>query len=497
MATNIGRQRGIWLCLALLAPAWIAPRAWGQTPQLPLHDFAADPQWEGFRNRLLPEKLPAVKQEFGYRSSHHARGKGAGEIGGLVQRATRPAWYAREIPPVTLNDRLSASGRMAVTRADASSGALVGWFNHASRGWRTPSSLGMRVDGNGAKYWLFYEYGTRNHQTGGGGAFEGDRYQTTSTKPFAADGTVHTWSLNYDPDGNDGLGILTFEVDGKTWEPVKFGTGDKEEGTVFDRFGIWNVQIPGESLELYLDDLVVNGEKFEFGNDPGWTGEGNLAEHEERLLRPYHDFGFSPTRLAGGRPGEIGGTIFRDEKPAYYAARTEEPLGMDVELFASGKVSLTEAASDSGAFLGWFDSDSKRSKNDAEYDSRQKNYLAILIEGPSRIGHYFRPAYSTRTGGGLLAGPENYGGKLPPVIAPDGRPHEWSMHYDPRGAAGLGSITVRFDGAEQVLALRPGDKQQGATFDRFGFFNLQAGGHFVRVFVDDLKFTTRPVKQSD
>jgi hypothetical protein len=399
------------VCVALIfsfvtVARWIPVEA--AEPTAGLHGFETDPQWEGFRNRLLPAKLPRVEQSFGHRNSNFAGGAAAGEIGGTIQRATVPATYAREIPKLTLRDKLSASGKLAVTGAEGGSGALVGWFNQNSRGWRTPNSLGFRIDGNGGKYWLFYEYGTRRHETGGSGAFEGDRYQTTKTKPFRADGTVHEWKLDYDPDENEGHGVLTFTVDGKTWEPVKLPPGHKESGAEFDRFGIWNVQIPGAPLEHYLDDLVVNGQKFEFGSDPGWVGVGNDVKTEERMLRPFHDFGFSKSRHAGGELGEIGGIIFRDEKPAYYAAQIE-PLNLDMELRASGKVALLAAASDSGTQFGWFDAESKSGKHDSEYQSRQKNYLSIMVEGPSRIGHYFRPAYSTQTGSGLLAGPETYG----------------------------------------------------------------------------------------
>ncbi len=68
---------------------------------------------------------------------------------------------------------------------------MIGWFNENRRGWRTPNSLAFRIDGNGGKFWMFYEYGTRNWRTGGGGAFEGEQYQTTPTPPFPADGKPH------------------------------------------------------------------------------------------------------------------------------------------------------------------------------------------------------------------------------------------------------------------------------------------------------------------
>jgi hypothetical protein len=73
-------------------------------------DFATDPHWQGFRNRLLPKVLPIAQQDFGYRGSNVAGGESAGEIGGTIQRSHRRAYYAKLIVPKTLEEKLSASG---------------------------------------------------------------------------------------------------------------------------------------------------------------------------------------------------------------------------------------------------------------------------------------------------------------------------------------------------------------------------------------------------
>ena len=57
-----------------------------------------------------------------------------------------------------------------------------------------------------------------------------------------------------------------------------------------------------------------------------------------------------------------------------------------------------------------------------------------------------------------------------------------------------GQITVKFDDNIQTMDLKPGHKQSGATFDRFGFFNMQSGGWHVQLYVDDLKYTKAPGK---
>ena len=449
------------------------------------HAFTTDPGWEGYRNRLLPDPLPVVRQDFGYRPTQLAGGQ-PGEIGGTVYRTVTPAWYAKVIEEKTLDDRLSASGRFAVRRADAGSGVMFGWFHHDSRGWRTPNSLGFRIDGNGGSYWLFFEYGTQSRQTGGGGAFQGERYQTTTTKPFLADGTIHTWSLDYDPRGASGNGQITFRVDERTYR-VALAPEHRQAGASLDRFGIWNVQIGGQAMEVYFDDLVLDGQSEPFDHDPQWEGHGNHVEFAERVIRPLHDFGFSRTRHAGGTLGEIGGTIFRDTEPAYYAAPVAR-LSLEHPLYASGRVVLLSAGADSGVYLGWFDAASHRETH-RQTSSKPKNFLGVMIEGPSRVGHYFRAAYYDSARQGLAPTADQNTGTPRPVIDPDAKPHRWSLRYDPQAAGGHGRITVRLDQSVHTLDLRPEHRARGATFDHFGLLNIRAGGHHVQLFLDDLVYT--------
>jgi hypothetical protein len=369
---------------------------------------------------------------------------------------------------------------------------MIGWFNHdRSQGWRTPSSLGFRIDGNGGKYWLFYEYGTKARGTGGGGAFEGDRYQTTKTLPFPSDGSTHTWALDYDPHGAAGRGLLIFRCDNATYE-LPLVEGHQQQGATFDRFGIWNVQIGGDVMEVYLDDLRIDGGEESFDADPTWTGDGNHVEYEERIMRPYHDFGYSETSHTGGERGEIGGTVFRDERPMYYADRVG-PFSLDDELRASGKIVLRSAGADSAVVLGWFGADAKRNKQTSEYEARQTDYVGVIVEGPSQVGHYFRAGYATSTGAGGAPFDDTLAEKRP-VIYPDGKVHTWSLHYDPTGAAGQGQIAVTFNDATHHLDLNPGERTEGAKLDRFGLFNVQAGGHHVEVFLDDLEYSQVPDK---
>lgn len=39
------------------------------------------------------------------------------------------------------------------------------------------------------------------------------------------------------------------------------------------------------------------------------------------------------------------------------------------------------------------------------------------------------------------------------------------------------------------MDLDPAHRALGAVFDRFGIFNIQAGGHHVEIYLDDVSFT--------
>ena len=65
-----------------------------------------------------------------------------------------------------------------------------------------------------------------------------------------------------------------------------------------------------------------------------------IAEYADRALRPLHDFGYFDTHHAGGKKkGEIGGIVWRDERPAYYADKVG-PLSLEPSLARVGQAGL-------------------------------------------------------------------------------------------------------------------------------------------------------------
>ena len=54
---------------------------------------------------------------------------------------------------------------------------------------------------------------------------------------------------------------------------------------------------------------------------------------------------------------------------------------------------------------------------------------------------------------------------------------------------GHGEMRVTLGKESVTLALKPGQKAQGANLDRFGLFTSTAGGQMVKIYLDDLKYT--------
>src|SRR4029453_9777221 len=90
--------------------------------------------------------------------------------------------------------------------------------------------------------------------------------------------------------------------------PIKiFMVKDEIDRPVYmDRFGLFNVQLYHQYLDLYIGDLTVNGYKMDLSKDPNWEGKGNRVEFVEQDFQ-RQDFGYSQTNWAGKGIGEIGG----------------------------------------------------------------------------------------------------------------------------------------------------------------------------------------------
>lgn len=467
--------------------------------------FDADPGWEAHNNRIVPAKKLIVRQDFGFSATHFA-GRGKGEIGGVIQRTTTPASYARKIAPLTLNDKIRASGTFAITASQPGAGLFFGFFNAAQPGGsgRPIGSLGLNLDFEHSGGRLAVRLITGTNKSCGTfiTPYLPGKYRPT---PVRKDGTPYHWTLEYDPDGATGNGqfVFTFRTDIISTHPldtalppasldeakkrfphttrfvVDVTPGLKKEGASFDRFGLQNMMKTGGSATIYFDDLTLNGEALAFDTDPEWLGSGNRATFEDREQAGAHDFGFSAdTQHAGGAAkGEVGGGLWRSGEFAFYADRIES-LGLDQMLEARGRVKLLAAGPDSDMLLGWFSSESKQRGIGDHQD-----FVGIHVGGPTRVGHYFIPQLATSKGPG---GKVEHG----PTLTP-GRVFDWSLSYDPAANDGRGQMRVTLGMETVTLDLKPGVRQQGARLDRFGLFTNNIGGQLVKIYLDDLRYTAQ------
>jgi hypothetical protein len=464
--------------------------------------FDHDPGWEGYNNVIVPDNAIQVRQDFGY--------NGAGAIGGRIHRSTTKASYAAPLdPPRTLNDKLSASGSFEISATQSGGGVFFGFFNSQRPGGsgRPISSFGLNFGFERGGGRLLATVITDDDKSCGTflTPYLPGKYRPTTLKN---DGTRYDWTMNYDQDGARGNGqfTLTLRSDQHKAGPldtnlpanaqaealkrfpytntfvVDLTPGLKAQGATMDRFGVCNATKGGGAVTMLFSNLTLDGKPIDLSTDPKWIGHGNHVSFEDDDVTTAHHFGYSPdTHFAGGAAGEIGGSIWRGGKFAYYADRIG-PLNLEQRLEAKGKVMLATAAPDSDICMGWFNS--AASKTNGHGDTQ--DFVGVHIGGPTRIGHYFIPVFAASSGDRKIV---KQGG---PILVP-GKATDWSIVYDPSDD---GKISVTLGAESYTMALRPGQKAEGAKFDRFGLFNLAHKGGLVKLYIDDVEFTASPVVAS-
>ncbi len=500
---TVVRSMALLAMSVLASPVQIIRAADQTSSTFKSEHFDHDPGWEGYNNRNAPKDARMVKQDFGYSQTQFAS-KNPGEIGGSIQRASTPASYAAPLTPArTLDDKLTASGTFAASSGKGG-GVFFGFFNSQQPGGsgRPISSLGLDFGFKSNGGHLAVRLISSGNQSCGTfiTPFLPGKFRPT---PLKLDGTRYHWTLDYDPQAAGGNGRFTFTLHSDTHKTEDYGplpenfqqeaqarfpntttfTVDlppdlRKEGASFDRFGVCNMTKSGGAMNMFFGDLEYDGQVQDLSKDPGWIGVGNRTNFEDHELVGAYDFGYSAkTSFAGGSPGEVGGMLWRGLPFSFYADRVG-PLNLEQRLEASGKAKLVTAGPDSDIFLGWFNSAAKdKSEGVAE------NFVGIHVGGPTRIGHYFIPVLATAKGEKSVV-------KRGSVIKP-GKTFDWTLVYDPAANAGNGEMRVTLGAETVTLALKPNQKNQGASLDRFGLFTSTTGGQMVKIYLDDLKYTIR------
>lgn len=453
--------------------------------------FDKDPGWDGHNNRSDHFKPRPVKQDFGYSATAHAGGP-PGEIGGFITPDAEPAYYARKIPARSLAEPLTASGTLACTGREFH--VLIGFFNAETLNeWRTPNTVVLRISGRGDVFYAWLEYATSRWRAGGDEPRGFTEVPPGGGRPrplgFASKGAIHRWSLRYDPAGNKGHGIVTASIDEVT-AVCHVAAGHKADGATFNRFGLLNVMKSADGGgEVWLDDVNVNGQQEDFTLDPGWEGVRNRHSYVSNNVRPRFDFGYSPTRFAGGRnAGELGGIVFRGDcryapRMACYGDRLSE-LTLDKPLRAAGRISLRRGVTDSTTLLGFYHATDSMTVTPSQAAGLPNNFLGLTVGGPSREGFLVTPAYRVGTDSR-----ESRADEGPPVLHPDGTPHDWTLHYDPSAAAGRGQIKLAVGDRSIRLDLGEEARKARGRFNRFGLITTWIDGNGQHIYFDDLTYT--------
>ncbi len=528
-------QRLFGTMLAVLAGVQIASpfalAADTREPHVRTESFDQDPGWDAFNNRMKPDAgaIREVVQDFGYSPTAHAGGQ-PGELGGQVFRATQQAFYADKIPVKTLNDKLTASGKFSFDPMGGGGGIWFGWFlaQQEVGNARPKNGLGLNFDFERDGGRLAVRMSNQKNEFCGTFVtpYIPGRFRPSPLHPH----TPYEWTLTYDPQAGGGNGQFQFtlrslrsdettraldaklqaaadalpaeqramfgpkvgrpDYDGKTFV-VDLPPGFKQTGATFDHFGLLAGMKEGNPVKVYFDDLKYDGKSEDFAKDPKWDGSGNRQHYAEDLPTGYHDFGFSPeTHLAGGSPGEMGGTFWRLTKAYGYYADRIGPLTLNDPLEASGRLTLLVGSPDSEMAFGWFNSSQrdiphhlKNGKQQEGHLDKSDNFLGVYLAGPSRLGRCLQPAVITDKGTRRIFNNVDRA----PRPAP-GQSYQWTLKYDPAGADGNGTLTVTLGEATATLTLDRRTKEEGARFDRFGFFP-SGGGGMVRIYFDDLRYT--------
>jgi hypothetical protein len=484
------RWHSIWTALAWLAVS-AGAFCWAEERT---ETFDANPGWDGHHNRAMTPEPQEVRQDFGYSPTRHAGGEADGELGGYITPAAEAAYYAKAIVAATLDNPLTASGKLACMSGQFH--VLVGFFNSQSLNeWRTPNTLALRLYGRGDVFYAYVEYCTSRWRAGGDspGGFATEIDPETGRpqlRGFEGRGAVHTWSLRYAPDGHDGAGSLTVTIDDQT-AVCHLDPGHKQDGATLDRFGLMNLPKNfDQGGEVWLDDVDVNGQREDFADDPLWDQRSNRRTYTTTGVRPRFDFGYCDSHFAGGeRPGELGGIIYRGDcrhadRLAYYGDRLDT-LSLDKPLVASGKICLRRGVSDSTSLIGFFDAEDSLQVSEDQSSGLPVNFVGAAVEGPSREGFFCYPVYRLSGGSaGYAPAPDL------PRILPDGRAADWRLRYDPPTGDRPGRLTVALDDVSAQVDL-PADWPDEVRFNRFGIVTTWIDGNSQDLYFDDLTYTWR------
>lgn len=510
-------------------------------------DFSNDPGWEGFNNRVECEDPPLITQNFGWGPTNRTGGGPGEIGGIIWRSTTPAYYAMPLGPLSFKDKFSASGKIAVIAPAEEGFGFYIGFFNNERQGWRIWPSCGFRIGKviNGkARIYLDYKTGLDKgailnpdleipcdgsvhtwklvydpdatveanwpdplmpqYLKGVNNMRESEilkRAKKIDPKltlerlhklllqardaglvdDWYRKGRYHLWTLEKDADKMKGR--ITFQFDNNP--PVSYFLlpGHQEEPTCLNRFGVYNMQIYSGSLEFYLADLIVNGEKIELSQDPHWDGRNNRVTFRQKDFHARQNFGYSQTNWAGKSPGEIGGRFWGteviDPLHAYYADNVGE-LTLEDSISFSGWINFVKGAVDGRMLIGYFNRAARVADIEGEYKGDPPmQFIGIEILDQTRLGYSFSAVCSPRQDISFQ--------KRGPVYIPDCIKRPFSFRYDPN-AGKAGRITITLGSDTLTADLTEEQRRVGSTFDHFGLLNPRKGGKYVDVYFDDLKY---------
>ncbi len=516
-------------------------------------DFSQDPGWEGMNNRVQCQNCPTITQDFGWKPTNHNGDGIGEIGGIIWKSTTPAYYAMPIGPFSFKDKLTASGKIAAIAPPEEGFGFYIGFFNSERQGWRVWSSFGFRIgevihgrarfhldyktgraagailnpdieipcDGSVHRWKLTYEPeatvveswpdprlpqwigSTSNvHEDSVLKRAKKDEPSITKKKlhelllqardaglvdHWYRKGSYHLW--NIEKNAAQMKGKITFQFDDQP--PVSYFLlpGHQEHPSDIDRFGVYNMQIYHGSMEFYLSDLMVNGEKIEMSHDPHWDELNNHITFTQTDFHARQNFGYSQTNWAGQAPGEIGGRFYGteviDPLHGYYADDIGQ-LTLDEPIWFSGWINFVEGAVDGRMLIGYFNRAARMAPIFGEYKGNPPHqFIGLEVMDQTQIGYSLAAVCSPRQDMAF----EQRG----PIFIPDRIKRPFSFQYDPNAGA-AGKITVTLGADTFSVDLTPEQRKVGATFDRFGLLNPRKGGKYVDVYFDDLTYVAkRPV----
>ena len=110
-----------------------------------------------------------------------------------MENSRRQAYYALSLgKPLSFNDEISASGKLALRHIGLRGVGYIGFFNSRRHTWRVWSSMAFRVWEEDNLGQVMFDWMSSDWQARG----------VETAILLAPDGKVHNWSFRYEPEVN-------------------------------------------------------------------------------------------------------------------------------------------------------------------------------------------------------------------------------------------------------------------------------------------------------